>query len=331
MEAHRQREARGHSLRRNRALRSPGFRPAVSMRRVPKLSPRCADLSRYDSSVTCGTKGRYGCDHDDQEELQGGMVNVRLTIEYDGSAFHGWQSQPNLRTVETELKRAISLALHEPIRAVYASGRTDSGVHARAQVVNFHCSDTPNLVRLARAVSGILRHEVSVLHAAVVPDDFHARYSARSKQYSYTILNRPAPPTIDRHRCWHLACPLDLERMQAAAALLVGTHDFTSFRAAGCQQGSSVKQIMRSELVRIGDTLRYEIEGSGFLKQMVRNIVGTLVALGRHAASIAPMEEVLAARNRQAAAATAPATGLALEWVQYDDFRSDQVRQGGWW
>lgn len=247
------------------------------------------------------------------------MVNVRLLVEYDGSRFHGWQMQPGQRTIEGELERIISLVLREPIHPLYASGRTDAGVHARGQVVNFHTSRDPDLLRLAHSVSNMLRGELSVLRAEIVPDDFHARHSAVCKQYTYRILNRLGPAVLDRGQAWYIGTPLDADFMHDQARALLGEHDFASFQAAGCTSRTAVKTIFESEVCVSGPYILYRVVGSGFLKHMVRIIAGTLVDLARRKLSAQTMLEVLAAKDRTVAGLTAPAYGLCLDWVRYSE------------
>ncbi|MBX7145253.1 MAG: tRNA pseudouridine(38-40) synthase TruA [Oligoflexia bacterium] len=247
------------------------------------------------------------------------MPNIRLVIEYDGAAFHGWQMQRGVRSVESELERALGIVLRCKIHPLYASGRTDAGVHARAQVLNFHVADLPDLRRLSLAVSGILRGKLSVLQAEVAPDDFHARYDAVSKQYSYHILNRACPPALDKGKVWYIPRRLDVELMRREAKVLEGQHDFSSFRCSGCMARDPVKNIFESELQQHGDLLIYRVIGSGFLKQMVRTIVGTLVGLSDGMLDLKSMQEVLDVRDRRKAGITAPACGLYLDWVKYPD------------
>lgn len=245
------------------------------------------------------------------------MPNVRLILEYDGSGFHGWQRQPGFRTVEEELHRALSVVMHEPVPWLLAAGRTDSGVHARGQVVNFHCDHEPDLGRLMRSLSSLLRPEVAVVAADIVPDDFHATRSAKCKQYSYRIFRRAVPPVLDYGRVWYIAGPLDIERMQAEAVKFVGEHDFASFRGQDSQSRTNVRTIYESELTFEPPYLIYRVVGSGFLKQMVRNMVGTLVGLGKGVLELKSIEEILAAKNRRLAGMTAPAHGLCMDWVRY--------------
>lgn len=211
---------------------------------------------------------------------------------------------------------ALRAILREDIRAVSASGRTDAGVHARGQVVNFRSAQTPDLHRLKHAVSSVMRGELSVLKADFAPDEFHATRSAKSKQYSYRILNRQAPTILDQGRVWYVPRPLDLERMAVEASALVGEKDFKVFQGQGCSARTTVKTIFESEVLRSGDEVVYRVVGSGFLKHMVRSIVGTLVLMG-HNRMEAGMEEILAARDRRRKGVTAPAHGLYLDWVTY--------------
>lgn len=244
------------------------------------------------------------------------MPNVRMVIEYNGSNFHGWQQQPGLRTVQSELQRVLSMVLKERIQYVLAAGRTDAGVHARGQVVNFQVSAVPDLERLKHSVSNILKGELAVLHVELVDRDFHATRCAKRKQYSYRIVNRKLPLVLDYGRAWQVGYHLDLEKMRLAASCLVGRHDFSSFRASGCNAATPVKEIFVSEIAASGDYLTYRVEGSGFLKQMVRIIVGTLVDIGRGRLD-ADMGEIIRACRRADAGVTAPPQGLFLDWVQY--------------
>ena len=240
-----------------------------------------------------------------------------MIIEYDGSHFCGWQEQAHATSVQEELHQTLEVVLREKIKVVHASGRTDAGVHARAQVVNFHVSQTPDLHRLGHAVSSILRGKVSVLSTEIVDDSFHSRRSAKRKQYSYRIINRPMPLVLDQGRGWYVPDRLDIQLMKEQAALLVGEHDFTSFRAANCDAPSSVKLIYESEITESGNSLIYRVVGAGFLKQMVRTIVGTLVGIGRGTLEPKSVLEILALKDRTKAGITAPAWGLYLDWVEY--------------
>jgi len=249
------------------------------------------------------------------------MPNIRLVLEYDGRGFHGWQKQPGLRTIQGELERVLPLVLRSRIGRVNAAGRTDAGVHARGQVVNFlvdrPVEELPELRKVKHAVSHLLRGEVAVLSAEFVPDDFDARGNALCKQYSYLILHRDAPAVLDRGRAWFVFSKLNLEKMQAEAAFLSGVHDFSSLRGPDCESESAVREILKSELVWRDPYLIYRVVGRGFLKQMVRNIVGTLVGLGKGNLRLKSMAEILEAKTRLAGGVTAPPYGLYLDWVKY--------------
>lgn len=245
------------------------------------------------------------------------MPNIRLLIEYDGSRFHGWQSQPGLRTIQSELQRVIGQVLGHEISTVVASGRTDAGVHAKGQVCNFLIDREIDLERLKHSVSSLLKGEVSVLEADFVDENFNSCRDAIAKQYTYTILNRPSPAVLDHGRVWHVARGLNIELMQVEAASLVGIHDFQSLRASGCGARSSIKEIYTSEISFEPPYVRYTVIGQGFLKQLVRNIVGTLVNFSDGKISAANMAELLELKNREAAGVTAPAHGLCLDWVKY--------------
>ncbi len=246
------------------------------------------------------------------------MPNIRLIIEYNGANFSGWQIQPGRRTIQGEITKNLRMVLREEIPVVHASGRTDAGVHARGQVISFQVSQVPDLHRLVHSISSLMKGEVAVVSAEVVPDDFHPRRNSRSKQYSYTILHRKAPPTLDKGLVWHIGGPLNIDLMQQQAEVLLGTHDFTSLRAGDCQAESPIRTIFSSEIRWEDPYLIYRVVGSGFLKQMVRIIVGTLVDIGSGRLENSSMLEILNRRNRVAAGRTAPAHGLRLDWVRYE-------------
>lgn len=246
------------------------------------------------------------------------MPNIRLIIEYNGANFSGWQIQPGRRTIQGEITKNLRMVLREEIPVVHASGRTDAGVHARGQVISFQVSQVPDLHRLVHSISSLMKGEVAVVSAEVVPDDFHPRRNSRSKQYSYTILHRKAPPTLDKGLVWHIGGPLNIDLMQQQAEVLRGTHDFTSLRAGDCQAESPIRTIFSSEFRWEDPYLIYTVVGSGFLKQMVRIIVGTLVDIGSGRLENSSMLEILNRRNRVAAGRTAPAHGLRLDWVRYE-------------
>jgi len=245
------------------------------------------------------------------------VYNVRLIIEYHGAEFHGWQFQPGLRTVQGELHRVLEVVVRQKIGALHAAGRTDSGVHARGQVVTFRVPEAPEMRRLKYSVSSLFRGDLAVRSADLVPYHFHPRRSAVSRQYSYRIVNRDSPLVLDLGRAWHIIQRLDVAAMSRAAAMLEGEHDFSSFRGAGCTVKNPVKRIFESGCHVTGEDLHYRIRGTGFLRHMVRNIVGSLVAIGRGQHPPEWILDLMARRDRRAGARMAPAQGLYLDEVEY--------------
>lgn len=245
------------------------------------------------------------------------MPKICLVLEYNGTAFHGWQVQPGLRTVQGELHRVLEMVLREKIPRLTAAGRTDAGVHARCQVVTFSVEKAPDLFSIGRSVGGLFRGEISVQAATFVPEDFHPTYDARAKRYVYTILNRTAPLTLDQNKAWHICHSLDLKRMHREAARLLGSHDFKSFQGQKCAAKNTERVIYESKLQEDPPYLYYHIVGSGFLKHMVRNIVGSLVGFGLGKLKYESILELIELRDRRKAWLTAPAAGLCLDWVEY--------------
>ena len=246
------------------------------------------------------------------------MANIKLIVEYDGAGFHGWQKQPELRTVQGELEKVLRTIVRGPISPLHAAGRTDAGVHARGQVVTFKTEVSVDLFRLCQGVSHLLKGELSVLSAEVVPDNFHPGWCATHKLYEYRILTRPSPAVLDSRRVWHIGQSMDVDQMQSDASTLVGQHDFSSFRDSTCTATSTIKTIYSSRFEREGDLLIYRVIGDGFLKQMVRNIVGTITDLARTRIRGRTMKEILLAKDRRLAGVTAPAHGLCMVWVSYE-------------
>ena len=247
------------------------------------------------------------------------MPRYRLTLEYDGTPFRGWQRQPaGLPSVQEAVEAAVLRSAGEQV-TVTAAGRTDAGVHALGQVAHLDLAREWAPERLAGAVNQHLRPlPVAVLDARSVPDDFHARFSAVRRAYIYRILNRRAPPGLERDRCWHVPVRLEHEHMREAAQALVGRHDFTSFRSSECQALTPVKTLELVDVARtVPGVIEVRIKARSFLHHQVRNIVGTLKLVGEGKAGTSHLSEVLAARDRGAAGATAPAAGLFLESVGY--------------
>lgn len=249
------------------------------------------------------------------------MPTYRLVVEYDGSAFHGFQYQPELRTVAGALEDALSRIFHGTVK-VSAAGRTDTGVHATGQVVSFSAERSFPIERLVLAINGNLPPDVAVVDAAVVHDGFSARFDARERTYEYLLQNRGFPSALWHRRAWHVPRAIDDERFVAAAKPLVGTHDFVSFCGEAPARGGTVRDLYAIDLARRGDLLRVTVRGNGFLHHMVRVVVGTLVECATGYRDVAFARLALEARQRSAAGATAPAHGLYLAGARYDDFDS---------
>jgi tRNA pseudouridine38-40 synthase len=245
-------------------------------------------------------------------------MQLKLTVEYDGEAYQGWQLQPGGPTVQSVLEQALATALREPVR-VRGAGRTDAGVHARGQVAAVRVTQVPaDLARLQKSLNALTPDDVAVRAIEVVGDDFDPRRHARSRAYEYRILNAPAPSPFWRRHAWHLPRVLDVDGMQAAAALLVGEHDFAAFRAADAEVvRSTVRRAFVSRVDREDEMLVYRIEATAFLKHMVRNIVGTLVEVGSGVRPANDLAAVIESRDRGRAGPTAPPHGLCLVAVRY--------------
>jgi tRNA pseudouridine38-40 synthase len=243
-------------------------------------------------------------------------MRFKLIVEYDGAAYHGWQVQPNSPTVQGALETAVARMLGETIR-VAAAGRTDAGVHAAGQVISFSLQRSVDPDVLLRGLNGLTPRDVTLRSVEVVPEAFDPRRHAHSRVYVYRIWNARWPSPFWRRYAWHVPWPLDHEGMAAAAACLVGEHDFSAFQAAGCDADNPVRRVLRSELARSGPLLSYTIEATAFLRHMVRTITGTLVEVGSAQRSVAGVAAVLAGRDRTQAGPTAPACGLCLTEVTY--------------
>ena len=245
------------------------------------------------------------------------MTRYKLTLEYDGRGFVGWQRQDNGPSVQAALEAAVKRFCGEAV-TVHGAGRTDAGVHALAQVAHIELEKETGADTLRDALNFHLKPAaVAVLAAEAVADDFHARFSATERAYRYRIVNRRAPLALDRGRAWFVPVPLDAAAMHEAARALLGKHDFTSFRAGGCQAKSPVKTLDALEVSRDGDEIRIEARARSFLHHQVRNMAGSLRLAGEGKWSRADMERALAARDRRAAGPTAPADGLYLIGVRY--------------
>lgn len=244
-------------------------------------------------------------------------MRIALGLEYDGSRFCGWQSQPSGCGVQDALERAVSAIAGEAVRII-AAGRTDTGVHASAQVVHFDTLAERPESAWVRGVNALLPDSVAVLWAAHVAEAFHARFSAQSRRYRYVLLNHPVRPALQSGKMgWHHV-PLEVESMNEAAGFLLGEHDFTAFRAAECQAKSPIKHIYQADIARHGDFIVFDFHANAFLHHMVRNIVGCLVYVGKGKHNPAWLKAILEGRNRHAAAPTFAPDGLYLAGIEYD-------------
>ncbi len=246
------------------------------------------------------------------------MATLRFTLEYDGAGFEGWQSQPEgHRTVQDTLEAALQRITGQGARVIGA-GRTDAGVHAEGQVASAEIETSMTCGELKRALNTILARDLAVVGLEERPAGFHAQYDARAKLYRYRIWNGPCPSPLRARRSHWLRSPLDLVAMREAARCFEGRHDFSSLQAAGSSVNDSVRTLHRVEVAGVpGAEISVEVEGSGFLRHMVRNLVGVLLEVGRGRLAPGSVPSLLAARDRGAAPPTAPAQGLTLVWVDY--------------
>lgn len=245
------------------------------------------------------------------------MPTVKLIVEYDGSRYAGWQRQPDQPTVQEAIETAIHQLTQHNV-SVIGAGRTDSGVHALGQVVSFRIDRDWTPYEWTRGFNARLPQDIAVRSAAIMPDDFHARYSASGKLYEYRILNRPERPAIDRAYLWHVHKPLDQEAMNRAAALLIGSRDFTSFEGTLTDNEDPICHLQQLSLTGQGDLLSIQVYADRFLKHMVRAIVGTLVEVGHGKRKPESLTDILAAKDRRIAGRTAPPQGLFLLRVDYN-------------
>ena len=241
---------------------------------------------------------------------------LKLTVAYDGTAYAGWQIQPTEPTVQAVIEAAWHEITREEIR-VMAAGRTDAGVHALGQVVGLSTESTLSIADLHRAVNAVLPEDVAIVSVEEAPDDFHATHNAKRKTYRYQIHNGRAPDVFNRRYVWHYPQPLDAATMHAAAQALIGKHDFASLESAGSERPDSIRTLFALSVKREADRITIEVTGDGFLYNMVRAIVGTLVEVGKGRRDVAWVAEVLASCDRRRAGQTAPPQGLFLIRVEY--------------
>ncbi|MCL2672952.1 MAG: tRNA pseudouridine(38-40) synthase TruA [Alphaproteobacteria bacterium] len=247
------------------------------------------------------------------------MPRYKITVEYDGSPFFGWQAQENLPTVQGFLQQAIFKATgHEP--EVFGAGRTDTGVHAVAQVAHFDSDKNWDPYRMASAINAHLaaaKVPISVLEASIAPDDFHARFSAKYRSYKYVVINRRSPLVLWKSRAYLYKYSLDVAAMQRATGVFIGRRDFSSFRASECQSASAIKTIDDFTITQTGEQIVFQVKAKSFLHHQVRNMVGSLVEVGRGKIDGFTLQKILDAKDRRKAGPTAPACGLYLFQVDY--------------
>ncbi len=244
------------------------------------------------------------------------MSVVALWIEYDGSAYVGWQRQPNGVSIQMQIEDALSVVIGQPV-ALQSSGRTDAGVHARCMVAHFKADILLPMSAYVHGVNRLLPRDIAVREARLVSDQFHARFSAERKWYRYSIYHSPIRSPLREHFNWHIKRPLDIYLMRQAAQLFVGEHDFSAFRASGCSAKTTVRRIDSIDIHEEGEQLHIDVRGSGFLRHMVRMLVGTLVQIGEGKRPSDDITRLLLKGPCGEARYTAPAHGLCLMEVEY--------------
>jgi tRNA pseudouridine38-40 synthase len=245
------------------------------------------------------------------------MTRIALGLEYDGSRFLGWQTQPGGGTVQDALQAAVGEIAGAAV-SITGAGRTDRGVHARLQVAHFDTAAQRPESAWVRGVNALLPDACAVVWSRQVPEDFHARYSAVARTYRYELLNRAVRPALSAHYVGWFHLPLDVAKMREAASLLVGEHDFSAFRSAECQAKTPVRTIYAFEIERDAETITFDLRANAFLHHMVRNLVGTLVYVGKGKHPPSWVKELLDSRERARAAPTFGPEGLYLEKIEYD-------------
>lgn len=243
------------------------------------------------------------------------MRRIKLTLEYDGTEFSGWQVQPDERTVQGVLQEFLGKMMESETRVI-GSGRTDAGVHALEQVAHADVTKEIPAVNIMMGLNSSLPRDIRILECEDVPGTFHAQRSAVGKTYRYTILNSPRPTALDRHRVWHIRPPLDLPAMEKAAAHLIGEHDFAAFKSAG-DETTTVRDLRYLDIRKEGEHIVSTFEANGFLKHMVRNITGALVDVGSGRLVPEDIHKLLVSRSRDNAPRKAPPQGLVLVQVYY--------------
>lgn len=244
-------------------------------------------------------------------------MRIALGVEYNGSDFNGWQSQADGRTVQDNIQHALSQIACEPV-SIIAAGRTDTGVHALEQVIHFDTATKRPLSAWVRGANALLPQSIAMLWAQPVPEEFHARFSAQARSYQYVLINRPSRSAVHHGKVGWFHAPLDVKAMREAAEYLSGKQDFSAFRAAECQAKSPVKTLAKLDIQQQGDTFFFDFTAEAFLHHMVRNIVGSLVYVGKGKYPPIWMKQVLDSRQRSLAAPTFSPDGLYLRHISYD-------------
>ena len=246
------------------------------------------------------------------------MRNLKLTIQYDGTKYCGWQKQPNSPGIQGTIEYAIYEITKEKVN-ITGSGRTDAGVHALGQVANFKTNSTIPSSRIPDALNAKLPKDISIIDCQEVPDDFHSRYSATGKIYRYLIYNKPYRSPLYKDTSYHVRYDLDIDKMRLEAKSLLGTHDFKGFMSSGSSVKDTVRTIHNITIEESEDLIIIEVEGNGFLYNMVRIIAGTLIRAGAGDLEPEQMKDILAAEDRSAAGPTAPAHGLTMIGLEYEE------------
>jgi len=243
--------------------------------------------------------------------------NIKMILSYDGTRYQGWQRQKSAETIQQSLEERLRVILQEPV-TIIASGRTDAGVHALGQVCHFRTGSRLTVDVIRKGMNALLPEDIFVKEISQVEPDFHARYSAKAKVYEYRILNRENRDPFQRHYAWHIRTPLNAAAMSVCLSTLEGTHDFSSFRSSGSGNTNPVRTISRAEVGRgEGGLLKVMLEADGFLRHMVRNIVGTMVEVGLDRIDLCGFEGILGGKDRRLARSKAPPQGLFLMEVRY--------------
>lgn len=245
------------------------------------------------------------------------MRNIKLVIAYDGTVYHGFQYQANALSIQQVLEERLSRIFSHPLK-VAGAGRTDRGVHAYGQVISFQTTGSIPVEKILVAARGVLPKDIVVCSAEEMPEAFHARYSAKSKMYLYRLQYCPVPDPFTRNYSWQVKAPLNAAAMHEAVQLIIGTHDFSSFRSAGSTPTNPVRTIFEASCTHESACYTFHFWGNGFLYHMVRNLVGTLARVGLGELSVNDFLAILAARDRRAAGVMAPAQGLYLHKVLYN-------------